>query len=151
MNYIKANIGFRYARFSDLFFGDMVTGRGVQFLKEQVEYFIYQNGKLFGKYITPRHSSNYEHDLCSFSEMYLAISRELVLIPNEGLEVNAIVQKVYLQKATADMLERNTKYYLYINKVLSGPFLQASHILDNKTVHHLNKGEVFVLYKVDKS
>lgn len=150
MNYIKANIGFRYAHFSDLFFGDMATGHGTQFLKENMEYFIFQNGNLYGKYLTPRHS-NPNADLCSFTELYLAVGQEMVFIPNDGLEVNALVRKVYLQKATAEILKRNTKFYLYINKVLSGPFLQATDHLDNKTRHHLSKNEVFVLYKISKS
>lgn len=149
MKYIKANISYRYATFDDLFVGDMITGRGTQFLKENIEYFIFQNNKLHGTYRTPRRS-DLNIDICSFTEMYLAVCNQLVMVPNEQEGADTFVSRTFLQKIEDDALEKNTKFFLYINKSLSGPYFYQTENPDNKTAYHLSKGEVFVLYKTDK-
>ncbi len=147
--YLVQTFKFRFGEFSDFFNGDMITGRGVQNLKERVVYFLYIDGKITGPYKTYSNGS----DLGQFMDMYSKVLDHKVLV----IEPRAVAQevatyKLYLRVASYDDIERNTIFYEHRDKKLFGPFALVTDIsvYDTHLIQRINEGKIFVINERQK-
>jgi|GEM_PF-5284404 len=142
--YLIEKFKFRYGEFADLFICNSYPQRGVRCIKERFLYFLFLNGKISGPYKTHRDCREVGLAL----ELYqLVYENKVLVIEPRQVAQQVVTEEMYLRTATVDDMERNTLYYEYVNKNLSGPFMMITDIsaYDTNLIRKIENGLIFIV------
>lgn len=146
--YVEFTARLRYAKLSDLFYGNMNSCSSIQFLKDGVPYFFLDQGKLKGTYYTPNDPKCQYY----FSQYYTLIINKKILIIDTLENEAVMIRKIYLRRAEKEDLNRFSIYFTYKNKKLAGPYPLSNDFenLPKQLIEEFKDKQLFVINEKQK-